>query len=49
MQVRTELICGKRRVIITREASGVDKGKEAVIRVMGPGWKFEDSKKKVET
>ncbi|KYH35873.1 hypothetical protein CLTEP_02660 [Clostridium tepidiprofundi DSM 19306] len=35
MQVRTEIINGKRRICITKSASGEDKAREAVLKVMG--------------
>ncbi|MEW9093985.1 MAG: hypothetical protein AB2417_02785 [Clostridiaceae bacterium] len=41
MQIRTELIDGKKRIIVTKEASGIDKTKEAVLKVMGPGWEYK--------
>lgn len=34
MEFKTTLVNGKKRVIITRSASGVDKTKEAVLLVM---------------
>lgn len=42
MQIRTELVDGKKRIIVIKEVSGVDKTKEAVLRVMGPGWKYKE-------
>jgi hypothetical protein len=42
MEARVEIVDGKRRVVFTRRASGVDKMKEAVLLVMGPGYKFKD-------
>lgn len=42
MQIRTELVSGKKRIIVIKEASGVDKTKEAVLRVMGPGWRYKE-------
>lgn len=39
----------KKRVIFIREATGIDRRKEAVLRVLGPGWicvdDEEDNKK----
>ncbi|KIE47127.1 hypothetical protein U732_1090 [Clostridium argentinense CDC 2741] len=42
MQVKTEIINGRRRLIITKGVSGVDKTKEAVLAVMGSEWEYED-------
>lgn len=42
MERRTEIVKGKTKIIITRKASGVDKVKEAVCMVMGPGWEYEN-------
>lgn len=44
MKIKTELVNGKKRLIITKEASGVDKTKEAVLKVMGPGWSYKEDK-----
>lgn len=41
MKKRTVINDGKRRIIITARASGVDKVKDAVLVVMGPGWEYE--------
>lgn len=49
MQIRKELVDGKKRIIVIKEASGVDKTKEAVLRVMGPGWKYKDGFLEEET
>lgn len=38
MEERTELISGRTKIIIIREASGVDKVKEAIRSIMGPGY-----------
>lgn len=48
LEKRSEIIDGKKKIIITREASGVDKTKEAVLRVMGPGWRYKDDEDKAE-
>lgn len=45
MQARSEIIDGKKRIIIIRKSSGVDKTKEAVLKVMGPGWEYDDTDK----
>lgn len=44
MTVKTEIIAGKKRIIFKRTVSGTDKTKEAVLKVMGPGWEYEDEK-----
>lgn len=36
MEERTELISGRTKIIIIREASGIDKTKEAILSIMGP-------------
>lgn len=43
MTIRTEITNGKKKMIITRKASGVDKSKEAVLKVMGDGFEFASS------
>lgn len=48
MQVRTEKVCGKKRIIIIRRATGEDKVKEAILAVMGPGWEFGEDTKQEE-
>ncbi|MCX7884276.1 MAG: hypothetical protein N2448_04515 [Caloramator sp.] len=40
MKIKTEYVCGKKRVIIIREATGIDKTKEAILKVMGEDWEF---------
>jgi hypothetical protein len=46
LPVKSTIVNGKRRIIITRSASGVSKVKEAILVVMGPGWEFpEDTQK----
>ncbi len=47
MEIKTEITNGKKRIIITNKASGVDKTKEAVLLVMGPGWEYKDQKKDI--
>jgi len=50
MEIRTEIVRGKRRIIIIESSSGVDKTKEAVLKVMGKDWEYKnesDSKKVV--
>lgn len=44
MQIKTEIVDGKKRIIITRSVSGVDKVKEAMLAVMGPGYEFKAEK-----
>lgn len=47
MQLRTEIVKGKRRIIITRTTSGVknnDAIKNAILAVMGPGYRFNEEK-----
>jgi hypothetical protein len=44
MQIRTEIVNGKRKVIITRSASGIDRTREAVLSVMGKGYKYKTDK-----
>lgn len=44
MQMRSEIVNGKRRIIITRSASGVDKGKEVVQSVFGPNFYIPEKK-----
>jgi hypothetical protein len=45
MQLRTEIVNGKRRIIIIREASGVDKLKDAIEHIM-PEYEFSKEKQK---
>jgi len=50
LPVREEIIDGKKRIIFIREATGIDKRKEAALRVFGEGWIYdegEDSKTNV--
>ncbi|MBU3208581.1 hypothetical protein KPL28_02890 [Clostridium algidicarnis] len=47
MNIKTEIINGKKRIIITNKASGVDKTKEAVLSVMGPGWEYKNQKRAI--
>lgn len=42
------IVNGKKRIVMTKNISGVDKSKEAVLRVMGSGWEFEETNKKKE-
>lgn len=42
MQLRTEIVKGKRRIVIIRKASGKDNVKEAILAVMGPDFYFDD-------
>ncbi|WP_234121142.1 hypothetical protein [Clostridium hydrogenum] len=43
LPVREEIVCGKRRIIIKRKASGVDKTKEAVLLIMGRDkWEYKE-------
>lgn len=44
MKYKSEIVDGKRRMIITRSISGVDKTKEAVARVMGKDWEYKEEK-----
>jgi hypothetical protein len=49
MQLKTEIIKGKRRVIITRKAAGTENNdaiKKAILVVMGPGYRFNEEKVK---
>lgn len=41
MKIRSEIIDGKKRIIIIRKVSGVDVSKKVVETIMGEGWKFE--------
>lgn len=43
MKPRTELVDGKKRIVITRAVSGVDKTKEAVLAVMGKNYEYKES------
>jgi hypothetical protein len=45
MEKRKEIVNGKNRMIITISASGVDKVKDAVKYIMGPGYEYIDDKK----
>lgn len=36
------IVNGKTKMIIRKTCSGVDKTKEAVLRVMGPEWEYKD-------
>ena len=45
MRCRSEIVNGKKRIIITRSVSGVDKAKDAVLRVMGSGYEYEKKEK----
>lgn len=38
MKEKEEIIYGKKKIIITRSASGVDKGREVVLAVFGPNF-----------
>jgi hypothetical protein len=44
MEFKTKIVDGKKRVIITRGVSGVDKTKEAVLLVM-KGYEYSKDKK----
>ncbi len=46
MKAKSEIINGKRRIIITRSCSGVDKTREAVLMVMGPGYEYDNKDEK---
>lgn len=46
MQIRSEIIDGKKRIVITRTTSGVDNTKEAVLKIMGKGWEYKDQNNK---
>lgn len=45
IQIKSEIVYGGKRIFITRSASGVDKTREAVLKVMGPGWEYAENKK----
>jgi hypothetical protein len=49
MEIKTILVKGKKRIIITRSVSGVDRTREAVLLVMGPGYEYIDDKKENKT
>lgn len=46
MQIRSEIIDGKKRIVITRTTSGVDNTKEAVLKIMGKGWEYKGQNNK---
>lgn len=47
MKKRTEIrVNGKLRMVIEKYASGEDKVKEAILKVMGSDWEFKDFNKK---
>lgn len=45
MKVKSEIIDGKKRITIIKVSSGTDKTREAVLSVMGNGYRYEDCKK----
>lgn len=45
MKIKYEILEGKKRMIIIRYASGIDKAKEAVLKVMGNEYEYMDSTK----
>ena len=42
MDHRTEIRCGKQKIFISREATGVDKTREAILYIM-KGYEWKDS------
>lgn len=42
MIVKIITVNGKTKMIVKKTCSGVDKTKEAVLKVMGPEWMYED-------
>lgn len=43
LKAKSEIINGRKRIIFSRQASGVDKTKEAVLKVMGGEWEYKKS------
>lgn len=41
LPVREEILDGKKRIIFIRKASGIDKRREAALRVLGEGWTYD--------
>lgn len=42
MEIKTEIVNRKKKIIITRAASGEDKVREAILLVMGKGWEYKE-------
>jgi hypothetical protein len=45
MEIRKEIVYGKKKMIIISSASGVDKVRDAVKYIMGPGFEHENDNK----
>ena len=42
MQIKTQIVEGKKRIIVIKTASGMDMANEIVLKIMGIGWKYDD-------
>lgn len=45
MEYTTQIVNGRKRIIVSIKSSGEDKAKEAILKVMGKGWKYEEGDK----
>lgn len=42
MELREEIVNGKKRIIFVRHANGEDVSKEVVKKILGEGWELKD-------
>lgn len=42
MQIKTQIVDGKKRIIVIKTASGISMENEIVLKIMGTGWTYDD-------